>query len=248
VRIVPGSLGTFAGLKTDQHARVLDRQGAPIGGLYAAGNDMNSIMGGHYPGGGITLGPAMTFGWIAACHIAARRQNNQRKPMPIPPMSQPEEVDLLVFGGGAGGMTAALVASLEGLDVLLCEKTGQVGGTTATSGGTTWVPGTDLSFRAGVPDSSIDAAAFLASVVGQRGNEALRQAFWNPARPRSMNWNSTQKPNSWPLPPIPTIWATTPARPLAGGRWRHCPSTGGGWARISRGYGHRAPNSWAPPA
>lgn len=72
VRIVPGSLGTFAGLKTDQHARVLDRQGAPIGGLYAAGNDMNSIMGGHYPGGGITLGPAMTFGWIAACHIAAQ--------------------------------------------------------------------------------------------------------------------------------------------------------------------------------
>jgi predicted oxidoreductase len=45
VRIVPGSLGTFAGLKTDQHARVLDRRGAPIGGLYAAGNDMNSIMG-----------------------------------------------------------------------------------------------------------------------------------------------------------------------------------------------------------
>jgi succinate dehydrogenase/fumarate reductase flavoprotein subunit len=72
VRIVPGSLGTFAGLKTDEHARVLDRQGIPIGGLYAAGNDMNSIMGGHYPGGGITLGPAMTFGWIAARHIAAQ--------------------------------------------------------------------------------------------------------------------------------------------------------------------------------
>jgi succinate dehydrogenase/fumarate reductase flavoprotein subunit len=72
VRIVPGSLGTFAGLKTDAHARVLDSQGAPIGGLYAAGNDMNSIMGGHYPSGGITLGPAMTFGWIAARHIAAQ--------------------------------------------------------------------------------------------------------------------------------------------------------------------------------
>ncbi|HZV09721.1 MAG TPA: FAD-binding protein, partial [Novosphingobium sp.] len=74
VRIVPGSLGTFAGLKTDAHARVLDREGAPIAGLYAAGNDMNSIMGGHYPGGGITLGPAMTFGWIAARHIAAQTQ------------------------------------------------------------------------------------------------------------------------------------------------------------------------------
>ncbi|HZU65006.1 MAG TPA: FAD-binding protein [Novosphingobium sp.] len=88
-----------------------------------------------------------------------------------------EEVDLLVFGAGAGGMTAALVASLEGLNVLLCEKTGQVGGITATSGGTAWVPGTDLSIRAGVPDSTADAAAFLASVVGNRGGDALRQAF-----------------------------------------------------------------------
>jgi 3-oxosteroid 1-dehydrogenase len=103
--------------------------------------------------------------------------------MQTPPMSQPdagaplEEVDLLVFGAGAGGMTAALVASLEGLDVLLCEKTGQVGGITATSGGTAWVPGTDLSISAGVPDSTADAAAFLASVVGNRGGDALRQAF-----------------------------------------------------------------------
>jgi succinate dehydrogenase/fumarate reductase flavoprotein subunit len=183
VRIVPGSLGTFAGLKTDEHARVLDSRGAPIGGLYAAGNDMNSIMGGHYPGGGITLGPAMTFGWIAARHIAAQTSEQPEDAHANAPMSQPdpgappEEVDLLVFGGGAGGMTAALVASLEGLDVLLCEKTGQVGGTTATSGGTAWVPGTDLSVRAGVPDSAEDAAAFLASVVGQRGGEAQRRAF-----------------------------------------------------------------------
>ena len=43
------------------------------------------------------------------------------------------ETDVLVFGAGMGGMTAALVASLEGLDVLLCEKTDQVGGTTSTS-------------------------------------------------------------------------------------------------------------------
>jgi predicted oxidoreductase len=66
VMVLPGSLGTFAGLKTDARARVLGRDGAPIGGLYAVGNDMASIMGGHYPSGGITLGPAMTFGWLAA--------------------------------------------------------------------------------------------------------------------------------------------------------------------------------------
>jgi predicted oxidoreductase len=65
-----GSLGTFAGLRADERARVLDAQGQPIPGLYAGGNDMNSLMGGHYPSGGITLGPAMTFGFIAA-HDAA---------------------------------------------------------------------------------------------------------------------------------------------------------------------------------
>ena len=70
VRVVPGSLGTFAGLRTDCAARVLDAGGLPIAGLYAGGNDMSSIMGGHYPSGGITLGPAMTFGFIAAHHAA----------------------------------------------------------------------------------------------------------------------------------------------------------------------------------
>jgi succinate dehydrogenase/fumarate reductase flavoprotein subunit len=70
VKIVPGSLGTFAGLRTDEFARVLDRGGRPIVGLYAVGNDMSSIMGGNYPAGGITLGPAMTFGFIAAHHAS----------------------------------------------------------------------------------------------------------------------------------------------------------------------------------
>ncbi|WP_036714033.1 FAD-binding protein [Paracoccus sp. J55] len=88
-----------------------------------------------------------------------------------------EEVDLLVIGAGAGGMTAALSGAIAGLSVLLCEKTGMVGGTTATSGGTTWVPGTELSHRAGVPDSAEDAAAFLRHVVGHRGGDARREAF-----------------------------------------------------------------------
>ncbi|MBY0364268.1 MAG: FAD-dependent oxidoreductase [Phreatobacter sp.] len=69
VEVVPGELGTFAGIRCDAHARVLDGTGTPIAGLYAAGNDAASIMGGNYPGGGITLGPAMTFGYIAARHM-----------------------------------------------------------------------------------------------------------------------------------------------------------------------------------
>lgn len=69
VEVRMGDLGTFAGLLTDARARVL-REGAPIPGLYAAGNDAASVMGGAYPGGGITLGPAMTFGWIAGRDLA----------------------------------------------------------------------------------------------------------------------------------------------------------------------------------
>lgn len=70
VKVSPGSFGTFAGLKTDASARVLDGEGAPIPGLYAAGTDMASVMGGYYPAGGINLGPAMTFGYIAGRHSA----------------------------------------------------------------------------------------------------------------------------------------------------------------------------------
>ena len=70
VKVMPGSFGTFAGLKTDGSARVLGAGGAPIPGLYAAGTDMASVMGGHYPAGGINLGPAMTFGYIAGRHAA----------------------------------------------------------------------------------------------------------------------------------------------------------------------------------
>ena len=72
IKVVMGSLGTFAGLRVDDHARVLDARCQPIPGLYAGGNDLSSLMGGHYPSGGITLGPALTFGFIAAHHAAGR--------------------------------------------------------------------------------------------------------------------------------------------------------------------------------
>ena len=69
IKMVIGDLGTYAGIKTDANARALDADGQPIEGLYAAGNDMASIMGGNYPGAGITLGPALTFGYIAGRHL-----------------------------------------------------------------------------------------------------------------------------------------------------------------------------------
>ncbi|WP_324709367.1 FAD-dependent oxidoreductase [Pseudomonas citronellolis] len=72
IRLHTGDLGSARGLVTDGQARVLGRDGQPIPGLYAAGNDMNSLMDGTYPGPGITLGPGLTFAWLAANHIAAR--------------------------------------------------------------------------------------------------------------------------------------------------------------------------------
>ncbi|MBS9717264.1 FAD-dependent oxidoreductase [Pseudohalocynthiibacter aestuariivivens] len=71
VKIHPGCLGTFAGLKTDEQARVLGDNETPISGLFACGSDMSSIMAGRYPAGGISLGPALVFGNIAG-RIAAK--------------------------------------------------------------------------------------------------------------------------------------------------------------------------------
>lgn len=70
VEILPGSLGTFAGLRVDARARVLDGADCPLAGLYAVGTDAASIMGGSYPAGGINLGPGMTFGFVAGRDLA----------------------------------------------------------------------------------------------------------------------------------------------------------------------------------
>lgn len=73
VKVLMGDLGTFDGLRTTIAGQVLTDSGVAVEGLYAVGNDRASIMGGNYPGAGITLGPAMTFGWLTARHIASAR-------------------------------------------------------------------------------------------------------------------------------------------------------------------------------
>jgi succinate dehydrogenase/fumarate reductase flavoprotein subunit len=70
VKLMPGDIGTSRGLVTGSHSEVLDHDNHPIPGLYACGNDMNSPVGGRYIGAGITLGPALTFGYLAAMSIA----------------------------------------------------------------------------------------------------------------------------------------------------------------------------------
>ncbi len=70
IELVPSDLGTVAGLSVSDECEVLDSDGEAIPGLYAGGNDMQSIMRGRYPGPGITLGPALTFGYLVASHIS----------------------------------------------------------------------------------------------------------------------------------------------------------------------------------
>ncbi|GAS92523.1 FAD-binding protein [Mycolicibacterium brisbanense] len=70
-QIILGDLGTSGGLRTDEHARVLRTDGTVIDGLYAVGNVSAAVMGRSYAGAGATIGPAMTFGYVAARHAAA---------------------------------------------------------------------------------------------------------------------------------------------------------------------------------
>jgi succinate dehydrogenase/fumarate reductase flavoprotein subunit len=85
VKVVPGSFGTFAGIAVDSRSQVLDNSGQPIRGLYAAGNDQASVMGGHYPAGGINLGPALTFGYVAARNLAgATDYEDDGSTVPVP--------------------------------------------------------------------------------------------------------------------------------------------------------------------
>lgn len=68
VKLYPGDIGAAQGLQTNEHAQVLDAQGQAMTGLYAVGNDMNSIMGGVYPAPGITIGPGLVFAHVATQH------------------------------------------------------------------------------------------------------------------------------------------------------------------------------------
>ena len=70
VDMVPSDVGTYGGVLIDANARVINGDGVPIPGLYACGVSTASIMGGVYPGAGASVGPSMTFGYIAAKHAA----------------------------------------------------------------------------------------------------------------------------------------------------------------------------------
>lgn len=70
VEMIPGDVSTYGGILTDARARVLRKDGSPIEGLYATGVSTASVMGGVYPGAGASIGPSITFGYVAARHAA----------------------------------------------------------------------------------------------------------------------------------------------------------------------------------
>jgi 3-oxosteroid 1-dehydrogenase len=80
VQIVPGDLGTKGGLRTDERGQALRADGTPIPGLYAAGNASAAVMGHSYAGAGATIGPAMTFGYLAALDLAGRAPSSPPTP------------------------------------------------------------------------------------------------------------------------------------------------------------------------
>ncbi|WP_349631336.1 FAD-dependent oxidoreductase [Bradyrhizobium sp. AUGA SZCCT0222] len=125
------------------------------------------------------------------------------------------EIDLLVIGAGAAGMTAALVGALEGLKVIICEKSGMVGGTTATSAGTVWIPGSRQSEAAGVPDSIEAARTYLAAILGDDANDARLAAFLATG-PAMLDYLQQRTSVAFAPPPVHPDYHAQPGAALGG--------------------------------
>lgn len=131
-------------------------------------------------------------------------------------MTGPETHDVVVLGAGAGGMTAAAVAAAEGLDVLVLEKTGFVGGTTALSGGMVWVPGNPKAAAIGRPDSIALARLYLDRLVSGAHNAAVRVAFLDHAA-AAVSWlEANTSVRLQPVPLYPDYDPDLPGAALGG--------------------------------
>jgi succinate dehydrogenase/fumarate reductase flavoprotein subunit len=88
-----------------------------------------------------------------------------------------EVYDLVVLGAGAAGLTAAIVSAIEGKRTLLIEKSDQIGGTSALSSGSAWIPNNSYQCRSGVTGDAKAALAYLDALVGERSDRNLREVF-----------------------------------------------------------------------
>jgi 3-oxosteroid 1-dehydrogenase len=126
-----------------------------------------------------------------------------------------EETDLLVLGSGAAGLTAALVAAVRGLRVILCEKASVLGGTTATSGGAIWIAGSSQAARAGYADSIERGREYLCNELGRHANHELIDAF-TLSGPEAVDFLERNTEVQFDVVPLPDYHAETPGGMVAG--------------------------------
>lgn len=134
-----------------------------------------------------------------------------------------KEVDVLVVGSGAGGLLTALVASKNNADVLIVEKDKLWGGTSATSGGGIWIPGSDLARAAGFEDNLDDAFTYLRALSADNVPDANIQAYVDNAAPM-LRWVTDNTQVQYDAVPYPDYHAENPGGSTTGYR-THLPRT-----------------------
>lgn len=134
-----------------------------------------------------------------------------------------KHVDVLVVGSGAGGMMSALVAAANRADVLVIEKASEWGGTSSTSGGGIWIPGSDSAREAGFKDNLDDAFTYVRGLSADNVPDANIRAFVNNAAPM-LRWLTANTEARYDAQPYPDYHAENPGGSVLGFR-THLPQT-----------------------
>lgn len=124
--------------------------------------------------------------------------------------------DLVVIGAGGAGLSAAVFSAMDGARVLVVERTEYVGGTTAWSAGTTWVPGTHHAATVNPTDTLADARTYLNHAVGSQAPAALREAFLNNGAEAVARIEATSSMQYRPYPKHPDYISDLPGATLNG--------------------------------
>lgn len=132
------------------------------------------------------------------------------------PIGLEAEYDVVVVGAGGAGLSAALFAALEGASVLVLERTDKVGGTTAWSAGTSWVPGNPHSAQVNPSDTLDDARTYLDAVVGTHSDPAIREAFLQHGHAAVSRLERDTQVRYRPYPKHPDYESDQPGAVLAG--------------------------------
>jgi len=154
-----------------------------------------------------------------------------------------EQVDLLVLGTGAAGLSAAVTGAHEGLSVLVLEKTEFLGGTTAYSAGTCWIPNNHFQRAAGVTDDAQVAGGYLDRLVGDKAPRELRESYLRHGS-AAIDYFDRLGVRFWHSRTVVDYHPEVEGASLGGRALEPQTSTGGSWARrTSPGSGRRCRSS-----